>query len=281
MDHPPPTWPKHTHITHPHTQCRFFLASLSHAVLGLGGFCGTGWGSNARLRISQCSCVSALLVAFAWQAWNLVQLWMSDVHFAIFFGWAALPVTFMGLGAVSRGGMHALASAVGGWGTEIPTGMGTHLVWKQRSCDPWADARRLDRPSPIHVATIADTKALVDDPAAFTEEMQSHRVIAQIIKPARKRDAPSSNSDLFLLNLFSFRILPRCRQALVGCKSMNATLSDGTTMCNGHPTCIGSGRFPHASFSVQCISCSTMRAWVCKSCSLVTPARISVCCKEA
>jgi len=53
---------------------------------------------------------------------------MSDVHFPIFFGWAALPVTFMGLGAVPRGGMHALASAVGGCGTESPSEMGTHLM---------------------------------------------------------------------------------------------------------------------------------------------------------
>ena len=34
--------------------------------------------------------------------------------------------------------------------------------------------------------------------------------------------------DLFLLNLVSCRILLTCRRALVGCRSMNATLPDGT-----------------------------------------------------
>ena len=52
----------------------------------------------------------------------------------------------------------------------------------------------LDRP-------LADAKALVDDPAAFTREMtkillekQSHPLIAQMIKPAGSSDPPPSNS---------------------------------------------------------------------------------------
>ena len=52
----------------------------------------------------------------------------------------------------------------------------------------------LDRP-------LADAKASVDDPAAFTQEMtrillekQSHLLIAQIIKPAGSSDPPPSNS---------------------------------------------------------------------------------------
>ena len=52
----------------------------------------------------------------------------------------------------------------------------------------------LDRP-------LADAKALVDDPAAFTQEMtkillekQSHPLIAQMIKPAGSSDPPPSNS---------------------------------------------------------------------------------------
>ena len=52
----------------------------------------------------------------------------------------------------------------------------------------------LDRP-------LADAKALVDDPAAFTREMtkillekQSHPLIAQMIKPAGSGDPPPSNS---------------------------------------------------------------------------------------
>ena len=52
----------------------------------------------------------------------------------------------------------------------------------------------LDRP-------LADAKALVDDPAAFTHEMtkillekQSHPLIAQMIKPAGSSDPPPSNS---------------------------------------------------------------------------------------
>ena len=52
----------------------------------------------------------------------------------------------------------------------------------------------LDRP-------LADAKALVDDPAAFTQEMtrillekQSHPLIAQVIKPAGSSDPPPSNS---------------------------------------------------------------------------------------
>ena len=89
--------------------------------------------------------------------------------------------------------------------------MGTHPMRKQGGCDPCADASRptgliqkdggemliaivLDRP-------LADAKALVDDPAAFTREMtkillekQSHPLIAQIIKPAGSSDPPPSNS---------------------------------------------------------------------------------------
>ena len=52
----------------------------------------------------------------------------------------------------------------------------------------------LDRP-------LADAKALVDDPAAFTQEMtkillakQSHPLIAQMIKPAGSGDPSPSNS---------------------------------------------------------------------------------------
>ena len=52
----------------------------------------------------------------------------------------------------------------------------------------------LDRP-------LADAKALVVDPAAFTQEMtrilleqQSHPLITQMIKPAGSSDAPPSNS---------------------------------------------------------------------------------------
>ena len=52
----------------------------------------------------------------------------------------------------------------------------------------------LDRP-------LADAKALVDDPAAFTQEMtrillekQSHPLIAQMIKPAGSSDPPPSHS---------------------------------------------------------------------------------------
>ena len=52
----------------------------------------------------------------------------------------------------------------------------------------------LDRP-------LADAKALVDDPAAFTREMtkillekQSHPLIAQMIKPAGSSDPPPANS---------------------------------------------------------------------------------------
>ena len=52
----------------------------------------------------------------------------------------------------------------------------------------------LDRP-------LADAKALVDDPAAFTREMtkillkkQSHPLIAQMIKPAESSDPPPLNS---------------------------------------------------------------------------------------
>ena len=52
----------------------------------------------------------------------------------------------------------------------------------------------LDRP-------LADAKALVEDPAAFTQEMtrillekQSHPLIAQMIKPAGSSDPPPSNS---------------------------------------------------------------------------------------
>ena len=52
----------------------------------------------------------------------------------------------------------------------------------------------LDRP-------FADVKALVDDPAAFTQEMtrillekQSHPLIAQMIKPAGSSDPPPANS---------------------------------------------------------------------------------------
>ena len=48
---------------------------------------------------------------------------------------------------------------------------------------------------------LADAKALVDDPAAFTQEMtrillekQSHPLIAQMIKPAGSSDPPPSNS---------------------------------------------------------------------------------------
>ena len=52
----------------------------------------------------------------------------------------------------------------------------------------------LDRP-------LADANALVDDPAAFTQEMtkillekQSHPLVAQMIKPAGSSDPPPSNS---------------------------------------------------------------------------------------
>ena len=52
----------------------------------------------------------------------------------------------------------------------------------------------LDRP-------LAEAKALVDDPAAFTREMtrillakQSHPLIAQMIKPAGSGDPPPSSS---------------------------------------------------------------------------------------
>ena len=48
---------------------------------------------------------------------------------------------------------------------------------------------------------LADAKALVDDPAAFTQETtrillekQSHPLIAQMIKPAGSSDPPPSNS---------------------------------------------------------------------------------------
>ena len=48
---------------------------------------------------------------------------------------------------------------------------------------------------------LADAKALVDDPAAFTQEMtrillkkQNHPLIAQMIKPAGSNDPPPSNS---------------------------------------------------------------------------------------
>ena len=51
----------------------------------------------------------------------------------------------------------------------------------------------LDRP-------LADAKALLDDPAAFTREMtrillekQNHPLIAQMIKPAGSGDPPPSN----------------------------------------------------------------------------------------
>ena len=52
----------------------------------------------------------------------------------------------------------------------------------------------LDRP-------LAEAEALVDDPAAFTQEMtkillenQSHPLIAQMIKPAGSSDLPPSTS---------------------------------------------------------------------------------------
>ena len=52
----------------------------------------------------------------------------------------------------------------------------------------------LDRP-------LAEAKALVDDPAAFTREMtriliakQSHPLIAQMIRPAGSGDPPPANS---------------------------------------------------------------------------------------
>ena len=52
----------------------------------------------------------------------------------------------------------------------------------------------LDRP-------LAEAKALVDDPAAFTQEMtrilrekQSHSLIAQMMKPAETSDPPPANA---------------------------------------------------------------------------------------
>ena len=52
----------------------------------------------------------------------------------------------------------------------------------------------LDRP-------LAEAKALVDDPAAFTREMtrilcekQSHPLIAQMMKPAESSDPPPANA---------------------------------------------------------------------------------------
>ena len=152
---------------------------------------------------------------------------MSDVHLA-FFWLGRFAGDFYGTLCTSKG-WDARPSFCLRW------------LWHREPCRngnaPCVEATQLrsssrckqaDRPLSRHVATIPDYKALVDDPAAFTEEMHSHRVIVQIIKPARTSDAPSSNSDLFFMNLFSCRILPRCCQALVGCNSMNATLSDGT-----------------------------------------------------
>ena len=82
---------------------------------------------------------------------------------------------------------------------------------KQGSCDPCADASRPTGPHPkdggemliaiVLDRPLADAKALVDDPAAFTREMtkillekQSHPLIAQMIKPAGSGDQPPSNS---------------------------------------------------------------------------------------
>ena len=89
--------------------------------------------------------------------------------------------------------------------------MGTHPMRKQGSCDPCADASRPTGPHPkdggemliaiVLDRPLADAKALVDDPAAFTREMtkillekQSHPLIAQMIKPAGSSGPPPSNS---------------------------------------------------------------------------------------
>ena len=89
--------------------------------------------------------------------------------------------------------------------------MGTHPMRQQGSCDPFADASRPTGPHPkrwrrnayciVLDRPLADAKALVDDPAAFTREMtkillekQSHPLIAQMIKPAGRSDPPPSNS---------------------------------------------------------------------------------------
>ena len=85
--------------------------------------------------------------------------------------------------------------------------MGTHSVRKQGSCDPCSDASWPTGPHPKRCGEmliaivldrpLADAKALVDDPAAFTREMtkillekQSHPLIAQMIKPAGSSDRP-------------------------------------------------------------------------------------------
>ena len=91
--------------------------------------------------------------------------------------------------------------------TESPGGMGTHPMrnkavailtqmqagrpaFIQKDGGEMLIAIVLDRP-------LADAKALVDDPAAFTREMtkillekQSHALIAQMIKPAGSSDPP-------------------------------------------------------------------------------------------
>ena len=82
---------------------------------------------------------------------------------------------------------------------------------KTRQLRSLSRCKPADRPSSKKMAAkcllpfadrpLADAKALVDDPAAFTQEMtrillekQSHPLIAQMIKPAGSSDPPPSNS---------------------------------------------------------------------------------------
>ena len=68
----------------------------------------------------------------------------------------------------------------------------------------------LDRP-------LADAKALVDDPAAFTQEMtrillekQSHPLIAQMIKPAGSSDPPPTAQPVALAAMNTTALVRQC-----------------------------------------------------------------------
>ena len=92
INNPPHTLPKHTHTTHPHTQCVFFPGKLVPRCLGLGGFCGTGGGrlhASASRSVPACPpCWWLLRCYFFWLgrfAGNFFGTWCS------FKGWGARP----------------------------------------------------------------------------------------------------------------------------------------------------------------------------------------------
>ena len=74
--------------------------------------------------------------------------------------------------------------------------MGAHLVWKQGSCDPWANASRPTGPHPkdggemliaiVLDRPLAEAEALVDDPAAFTQEWLRFYLKIKVIHSLRK-----------------------------------------------------------------------------------------------